>query len=74
MTPENLKKWRTEHGYTQIALSHALRTHSMTISKWERGEREIPSFLHLALYGLECKNKEANKTKGYQEKKMKKEA
>jgi transcriptional regulator with XRE-family HTH domain len=73
MAPEDLKKWRTEHGYTQITLAHALRTHSMTISKWERGEREIPSFLHLALYGLECKNKEAKKTKGQQGKKTKKE-
>jgi hypothetical protein len=45
----------------------------MTISKWERGEREIPSFLHLALYGLECKNREVKKTKGQQEKKTKKE-
>jgi transcriptional regulator with XRE-family HTH domain len=73
MTPKDLKKWRTENGYTQITLSHALRTHSMTISKWERGEREIPSFLHLALYGLECKNKEAKRTKGQQEMKTKKE-
>jgi transcriptional regulator with XRE-family HTH domain len=56
MTPDDLKKWRTEHGYTQITLAHAFRTHPMTISKWERGEREIPSYLHLALYGLECKN------------------
>jgi transcriptional regulator with XRE-family HTH domain len=71
MTPEDLKKWRTEHGYTQITLSHALRTHSMTISKWERGEREMPSFLHLALYGLECKSKEVKKDKGT--KKTKKE-
>jgi transcriptional regulator with XRE-family HTH domain len=64
MTPEDLKKWRIEHGYTQIALSHALRTHSMTISKWERGEREIPSFLHLALDALECKKKEVKRGKG----------
>ena len=71
MTPEDLKKWRTEHGYTQITLSHALRTHSMTISKWERGEREIPSFLHLALDALECKNKEVKKNKGTEKRKRK---
>jgi predicted transcriptional regulator len=73
MTPEELKKWRTEHKYTQITLSHALRTHSMTISKWETGARKIPSFLHLALDALECKNKEVKKTKEQREKKRKKE-
>jgi transcriptional regulator with XRE-family HTH domain len=71
MTPEHLKKWRTEHGYTQVTLSEALKTHSMTISQWERGIREIPSFLHLALDALECKKKGVKKGKGT--KKTKKE-
>ena len=68
MTPEDLKEWRIKNGYTQVTLSEALRTHSMTISQWERGIREIPSFLHLALDALECKNKEVKKTKGQKEK------
>jgi transcriptional regulator with XRE-family HTH domain len=71
MTPEDLKEWRIKNGYTQVTLSEALRTHSMTISQWERGIREIPSFLHLALDALECKKKEVNKSKGT--KKTKKE-
>jgi hypothetical protein len=25
---------------------------AMTVSRWERGERQIPSFLHLALKAL----------------------
>jgi DNA-binding XRE family transcriptional regulator len=71
MTPEDLKKWRMEHGYTQVTLAQALESHSMTISQWERGIREIPKFLHLALDALECKNKEVKRGKGT--KKMKKE-
>jgi len=72
MRPEELRQWRTEHGYTQVSLAEILGSHSMTISKWERGEREIPSFLHLALDALECKNKEVRKRKGT--KKTKKES
>ncbi len=55
MTPKYLKKWRMEHGYTQTTLAQALESHPMTISKWERGEREIPKFLYLALRYLELK-------------------
>jgi transcriptional regulator with XRE-family HTH domain len=64
MTPEDLKKWRTDHGYTQVTLAQALESHSMTISQWERGIREIPKFLHLALDALECKKKGVKKDKG----------
>jgi DNA-binding XRE family transcriptional regulator len=51
MTSTQLKTWRVQNGYSQSQLAEVLGVHSMTISKWERGEREIPSFLHLA---LEC--------------------
>ena len=71
MTPEDLKEWRIKNGYTQVTLSEVLKTHSMTISQWERGIREIPSFLALALKALECEKKEVNKGKGT--KKTKKE-
>ena len=71
MTPEDLKQWRIRNGYTQVTLAQALKTHSMTISKWERGERGIASFLQLALDALECKKKEVKKGKGT--KKTKKE-
>jgi transcriptional regulator with XRE-family HTH domain len=73
MTPQDLKQWRIKNGYTQVTLSEALKTHSMTISQWERGIREIPSFLHLALDALEYKAKEVKKVQGPTKKKMKKE-
>ncbi|MBN1365180.1 MAG: helix-turn-helix transcriptional regulator [Syntrophaceae bacterium] len=55
MTPEELKQWREANGYSQKGLARALSCHVMTISRWERGAREIPSFLKLALGYLELK-------------------
>ncbi len=63
MTPEYLKQWRNKNRYTQVALAKALNTHSITISRWENGAREIPSFLHLALDALECKIRRLRGTK-----------
>ena len=36
----------------------------MTVSRWERGAREIPSFLHLALECVEKKGEKSEVTKG----------
>jgi transcriptional regulator with XRE-family HTH domain len=55
MIPEELKQWREANGYSQKGLAKALSCHVMTISRWERGAREIPSFLKLALGYLELK-------------------
>jgi transcriptional regulator with XRE-family HTH domain len=65
MTPEDLKAWRKKHGYTQPSLAQALSVHPISVSRWEIGAREIPSFLHLALDALECKGgeKKARDTK-----------
>ena len=57
MTPQELKKWRERHGYSQSQLAKALGVINISVSRWERGAREIPSFLHLALFGLECMEK-----------------
>ena len=57
MTGDELKKWREANGYSQSGLAKALSIHTMTISRWERGVREIPSFLHLALKCLEMQAK-----------------
>ena len=57
MTPQDLKKWREKNGYTQRQLAKALGVITISVSRWERGVREIPSFLHLALFGLECMGK-----------------
>ena len=57
MTPQELKKWRDKNGYSQSQLAKALGVITLSVSRWERGVREIPSFLHLALFGLECMGK-----------------
>lgn len=55
MTPEELKQWRKVNGYSQGKLAEALSVHIMTVSRWERGARETPPFLKLALNYLELK-------------------
>lgn len=54
MTPNELRSWRKEHGYSQQRLSDVLGVNRTTLARWEIGYREIPSFLHLALAKLEC--------------------
>ena len=53
MTPEELRAWRKDNGFSQGKLAKALIVDPMSVSRWERGVREIPSFLHLALKWLE---------------------
>jgi DNA-binding XRE family transcriptional regulator len=53
--PEELKRWRLENNYSQSQLAKALGVIKLTISRWETGERQIPSFLHLALIPLRQK-------------------
>jgi len=60
MTSNDLKKWRKRNGYSQGKLAKALGVIPLTVSRWERGVREIPSFLHLALGCLEMKGGEEN--------------
>ena len=61
MTPEQLKQWRAKNGYSQAGLAKLLGVDVMTVSRWERNTREIPSFLHLALDALERQGGEALK-------------
>ena len=58
MTPEDLKRWREANGYSQMKLAAALRVSRVTVTRWETGVREIPSFLGLALAGLEAMDAE----------------
>lgn len=67
MTPGKLKAWRKHNGYSQSQLARILEVDTMTVSRWERGVREIPSFLHLALESIELKG-----TKTKKERKVKK--
>ena len=57
MTPAELKAWRAEQGLSQPALAALLGIHEITLSRWERGEREIPSYLALALEALAARRK-----------------
>jgi len=58
LKPSELVTWREQHGYTQISLGKALGVSTITVYRWEKGMRAIPSFLHLALKYLELKGGE----------------
>ena len=58
MKANELKKWRIENGYSQSNLAKTLGVITLTISRWEREDREIPPFLHLALKSLPKKGGE----------------
>ena len=68
MKPKELKAWREKNGYTQARLGAALGVTTITVSRWENKARAIPSFLHLALAGLEKRGGEAKKIKGKKKK------
>jgi len=61
MEADELKKRREQLGMTQEQLASALSVHVMTISRWERGERSIPSHLPLALETVERQHKKSSK-------------
>lgn len=52
MAPEDLQTWRRKQDVTQAGLALLLGVDVMTVSRWERGLREIPPYLHLALRAL----------------------
>jgi transcriptional regulator with XRE-family HTH domain len=65
MTPQELKDWRTAAHLTQGELAALLLVDHMTVSRWERGLRAVPPFLHLALKYLESQRpKAARKSTG----------
>ena len=49
MIGNELKAWRKKYGYSQKELAEALQVTNVTVSRWETGERKIPSFLQFAL-------------------------
>jgi DNA-binding transcriptional regulator YiaG len=69
MRPTELKAWRKRNGYSQSRLAKVLEVAPLSISRWERGDRKIPSFLHLALRWVETQGGEPE----VQGRKMKKE-
>ncbi len=69
MNPTELQAWRKKNSYSQGRLATALGVIPLTISRWERGVREIPSFLHLALRCLELEGSKGKNSKGLKTKK-----
>lgn len=63
MNSMELKAWRKSNGYSQNQLAGDLGVAIMTISRWERGVREIPPFLRLALETLQVKSMSIKKSK-----------
>jgi len=57
MDGEDLKTRREALGMSQSQLAKALEVDVTTISRWERGERSIPTYLKLALDTVERKTK-----------------
>ena len=58
MTPQELIAWRNKKGFSQAGLANALGVTTQTVYRWERGTRDIPPFLYLALGYLELKGGE----------------
>jgi DNA-binding transcriptional regulator YiaG len=61
MTPAQLIAWRKRAGCSQARLAEVLAVDVMTVSRWERGIRGIPPFLHLALRCVETQGGETDK-------------
>jgi transcriptional regulator with XRE-family HTH domain len=58
MTGQELREWRRKWGLTQEELARHLGVIGLTVARWETKARTIPSFLPLALRGLENRLKE----------------
>jgi transcriptional regulator with XRE-family HTH domain len=65
MTQEELLSFRKRLGFTQSKLAKALGVQTITVYRWEKAMREIPSFLHLALRCLELEGGEPKIKKSY---------
>lgn len=72
MTTKELKAWREQNHYTQVELAKVLGVTNICISRWETGERQIPSFLALTLSCLERKGGEHIAAEGIRKKEVKK--
>ncbi len=53
-----LINWRKNNKLSQTKLAKILGVSNITVYRWEKDMREIPSFLHLALKYIEMKGGE----------------
>ena len=52
MTKEELIKWRKKQNLRQEDLADLLGIARVSVTRWENGTRQIPSFLHWALESI----------------------
>jgi repressor LexA len=57
MKPEDLKRRREALGLTQEQLARELGVTMITVSRYERGVSEIPTYIKLAVEALETRRK-----------------
>jgi DNA-binding XRE family transcriptional regulator len=57
MTPSDLRTARNSLGLSQVEMAERLGVDVMTVSRWERGQREIPLTAALAVAHLSCRQK-----------------
>ncbi len=53
LTKEQLRDWRKNKGLTQGQVADALGVKKPAITRWELGTNPVPTYLWLALIGLE---------------------
>ena len=53
MDSRELRGWMARNGYTVRGLASALGVRPSTVQRWRMGERAIPTYLELALAGIE---------------------
>jgi transcriptional regulator with XRE-family HTH domain len=61
MKDMDLNIWRKQQGLTQKKLAECLGVDVMTVSRWERGVRGIPTHLPLALEALQHRQRKGDK-------------
>jgi DNA-binding transcriptional regulator YiaG len=61
MDKDELKEWRQRNGYSQSDLAEALGISTLTVSRWERGAKNMPPYLHITLKCLKKKGGEVRK-------------
>lgn len=61
MEAEELQKRREALGLSRDELARELKTTTVTIWRWENGERSIPPYLSLALETIEREHKNGGK-------------
>ena len=74
MTREELINWRKKHNLRQEDLAQLLGIARVSVTRWENGTRQIPSFLHWALESISrhLKKKGGERKYGLRKKKKRK--